>query len=111
MKQLIFAIGLAVSTGAFAGTSIPTTRPTTQMALAELAREVAHVDRVKRKLAGHPELAENAYVRLELAVARRFIDRLQSPGSNVLQQAIWAKPQMEEVALVLNDLERTIERV
>src|SRR5437870_6740 len=91
---IIFASVFVAVQSSQAGTSIPTTRPAIAMASAEYAREVGHLDRVMKKLDGHPELAGNEYVKLQLAVARRFLERLRAPSSTMLQQAIWAKPQM-----------------
>src|SRR5256885_121613 len=92
---VVLVIGPCIA--AVAGTSIPTTRPTTQQAAGEYAREVSHLDRVMGKLAKHREMLESPYIRLDLAVARRFLDRLRAPSAAMLQQAIWAKPQMEGV--------------
>ena len=88
-----------------------TTRPTTGPALEWLRREKTHLDRVTNRLKKHPQLVRNFYVRLELAVAERFIDRLTSGKSSGDDSDEWRKLQTDEIQLVLDHTERTIDLV
>ena len=56
-----------------------------------IARESAHLERVMRRLEQHPRLARDPYVRLEIAAAKRFLDRLRrggGKGDNVHEWAV-----------------------
>src|SRR5438034_1052154 len=80
-----------------------TTAPSTQSFRKEIDRESAHLAQVQERLKKHPELATNPYIRLDLAIARRFIARANhlDPAKAKQQEPQWTKAQMDEVGQVL----------
>lgn len=94
-----------------AGSPGQATRPSITQAVDEFNRETAHLAQVLHSLESHPQLARSAYVRLDLAIARRFLARLQTPGPSAIQAPVWSKVQMQEVQEVLKDVEHLIAAV
>lgn len=56
-------------------------------------------------LRDHPSWRNDSYVRAGLAIADRFISRLQNPAN---QDAYWSRLQMREVGEIMDDLKRRI---
>src|SRR5215208_7040363 len=80
-------------------TALGASAATTQPFQKEIDRESAHRARVEERLKKHPKLATNPYIRLDLAVARRFIARAThlDPAKAKEQEPQWTKAQMDEV--------------
>jgi hypothetical protein len=76
-----------------------------------LEREKTHLQQVTDRLSKHPELAKNPYVRCEIAIAKRFIDRLHTGAGKGDHAPEWAQLQTDEIKTVLNHTEKTIEQV
>jgi hypothetical protein len=85
-----------------------TTAPTTQPLI---DREEAHLKQVTDRLQKNPALQKNPYVRLELAVARRFLDRLATNKGKSDHSLEWASLQTDEIRTVLRHTEQTIDQV
>src|SRR5437016_11341173 len=92
---------LALAAACIFASVLPVSAATTQPFQQEIGRESAHLAKVLNRLKRHPQLATNPYIRLDLAVARRFIDRNQHPAPRRKQAPQWTKEQMDEVGEVL----------
>ena len=95
----------------YAAAAKPTSVPTTGPAKVALDREIKHLDVVEKRLAKHPKLSDNAYVRLEIALAKRFIDRVSTGSGKGDSEVEWKVLQMDEVGQVLRDAEYTMNAI
>ena len=64
-----------LAAGCLLANCLPALGATTQPFQKEIDRESAHLARVEERIKRHPKLATNPYIRLDLAVARRFVER------------------------------------
>ena len=66
------------------------------------------VEDFENRARGNATLAANLYVRLGIAVARRFIDFAQKGGPDGRSSVAWSRLELEEVAAVLDETERLL---
>ena len=71
--------------------------------------EIKHLARVQQQLAAHPALRRDRYIMLGVAIARRFLARVQLPSSALRQSEAWSQLQVEEVKEVLDATDRRIQ--
>jgi hypothetical protein len=57
----------------------------------------------------HKELADDAYIKLGVTIAKRFLDRVESNDEHPVQSISWSNLQLEEVGTVLDDTAKRIE--
>jgi hypothetical protein len=92
---------------AAAQTSVPTSRPV----LDALQRVRGHLHRVQQRLGKYDKLDLNPYIRLDLSIADRFIDRIQTGRGKGDAQLEWKILQTDEIDQVLADAEKTMDRI
>src|SRR5437773_7747849 len=85
-----------------AQSTVPTTGPVFDV----LTRELQHQQRVQQRLQKYPNLDLNPYVRLDLSIAERFIDRVRGGRGKGDSEKEWKLLQMDEVGDVLKDIEK-----
>ena len=66
------------------------------------------MQRVRRSLGDHPKLADNAYMRLDVAIADRFLTRIKNNVASSDKGDDWRVLQLEQIKLVLDHAEQTI---
>jgi hypothetical protein len=78
----------------------------------EIATQAEHLRRrvedIENRARGDAKLRANPYIRLGIAVARRFIDFAQKGGPDGRISLAWARLELEEVAGVLDETERVL---
>ncbi|HTL30385.1 MAG TPA: beta-galactosidase, partial [Tepidisphaeraceae bacterium] len=66
--------------------------------------------RVLNLLLQHKELSDDAYIKLGVSVAKRFIDRVNDNEQHPKQSIVWSLMQLEEIGGVLDDTEKRIRK-
>ncbi len=107
----LFCLPFLFVATALSQTTHPASGPTTGPAKTALDREVAHLAHVEKRLAKHPKLAGNPYVRLEISLAHRFINRVATGQGIGDPELEWKILQMDEVGYVLKHTEQTLDMV
>jgi hypothetical protein len=77
---------------------------------AKVDEQRAKFKRVLQLLIQHNELADDAYIKLGVTVAKRFIDRVIDNDEHPKQSLAWSTMQLEEVGGVLDDTEKRIHK-
>jgi hypothetical protein len=109
--RTILALALAVC---FSGAALGQTKPSPApdavdvevRSKAEKLRQ--RVEDLQNRVRGNAKLATNPYIRLGIAVAKRFIDFAQKGGPDEKTDPAWSKLELDEVAEVLDETERLI---
>ncbi len=73
-----------------------------------LAREADHLRRVRQGLDNHPKLGINAYMRLDVAIADRFLTRIISNVASSDKGEDWRLLQLDQIKFVLDHADQTI---
>ncbi len=77
---------------------------------AKIDAQRAKFRKVLQLLIQHNDLADDAYIKLGVTVAKRFIDRVNDNEEHPKQSLSWSTMQLEEVGGVLDDTQKRIEK-
>ncbi|HTL29361.1 MAG TPA: beta-galactosidase [Tepidisphaeraceae bacterium] len=64
--------------------------------------------KIKAQVAGNPLLESSPYMRLDLTIVERFLQRVESPAPNQKQLPEWNVQQLKELDFVLDDAQRLL---
>ncbi len=73
-----------------------------------LQAEIRHLKQVQEQLRLRPQLGNDRYLMMGVAIAERFLARVQRPAAELRQSASWSRLQVEEVKQVLDGTEQRI---
>lgn len=73
-----------------------------------LQGEILHVKQVQEQLRLRPQLRNDRYIMMGVAIAERFLARVQRPAAELRQSDTWSRLQVEEVKEVLDSTQQRI---